>query len=262
MRRLGRVGRTAVAVAGLSLLCSAAYAQPWVGSANYGPETVGPFDTYDFALGPVLLKGAQGAGAGDLVTGYYQAYVDRHLLNGVGINERYLDTTGVDSGDDDYEITLVATFTSLITDANGTVDFMVQGGTATLYLDDSPDYSFPGDSGFDNGVPLLSGDIVGGGGTFFGALGIGVSSFDVAFDSVNGAVYSPPGLVGGSSVFTLQMSLTGVNAVAGSDFDPSEDILLGADGNIHLVVPIPASVLLLGSGLAGVVLVGRRKTKS
>ena len=137
-----------------------------------------------------------------------------------------------------YEVTLEAMIEATVVTANGLVDFMPTGGTAEVKLD---------------GVTFLRGEVgAGGAGAFFRGPGIGVVSVNLDFIVPDTDILTPDPLTG-ALTFTVQRT-----GAAVADVTP-----MVADGNLSIgtVVPIPASVLLLGSGLAGVALLGRRKLK-
>lgn len=260
---------TAIAILGVTLITTSAQAATttWVGTADYGMETVGPFDSYDFGVGVILLEAAPGSGSptapsvNDVFNGYLQTFVAGHSLGLTGVSAPNLNTSGSGSG---YELTLRADFQEEITNVTATnVDFNILGGNAEIYLDALPDYSFSGDSGFDNGSAILSGSIIGGAGTVFGGV-LGVTSIDVAITSFDTNVFDPDTIVAGSSVFTLQLTdgnnnFADVTSVQGNSVDEG-DFILSADGNLRLAaVPAPAAVWLLGSGLLGLMALARRR---
>ncbi|HEY9150237.1 MAG TPA: flocculation-associated PEP-CTERM protein PepA [Gammaproteobacteria bacterium] len=257
-----------LAILGAALIsASAQAATTWVGTANYGVETVGPFDSYDFGVGVILLEAFSGTGgptnpaAGDVFNGYLQSYVSGHSLGLTGVSASNLNITGSGTG---YELTLRANFQETITNVTGTsVDFTIDSGSAEVYLDGSPDYSFVGDSGFSDGTAILNGSIVGGSGTVFGGV-LGVTSIDVLITGYDTSVFHPDTIIAGSSVFTLQLTdgnnqFSGVSSVQGNSVD-SGDFLLSADGNLTLAaVPVPAAVWLFGTGLLGLLGMARRR---
>ena len=265
-----------------ALLAPTAHAalMPWTGTANYlaasgsagDEDNVGPFNSYDFASGGVVLIRPAAAASpgsftvGDTFDGYYQSYVTRHMLGTSTVSSANLNTTGSGSG---YEITVGAHFTEEVTavDAFGNPTFSVTGGTATVYLDTNPNYNFSTGAGFNDGTPILTGNINGGTGTFLTTAGVGVGTIQVAVDSsgVNSSVFNPADIAGADGIFTLKFDPAGtaqVSAVLGNSVG-TNDLVLQADGNLNLLaVPLPAPVWLLGVALAGLAMTARRNSNN
>jgi len=230
---------------------------------------VGPFDTYDFGLGPVLIPGGQGASAGSSLTGYFQSFVTRHedRANGGGtVPALGLKTVNGSPGTGDkYEITVAGQFDELITSASSSsTTFNITGGSAKLYLDGSPDFDFTLDSGFMDTAPILSGTVVGGTGVIVGG-NSGFTTLDIRVDSFDANVYDPATITSGSSIFTLQLStpadnpfLSNIQSVQTHTYNSNTDLLIAADGNLSLAVPEPLSLLLVGSAAIGLVVLRRR----
>jgi hypothetical protein len=234
---------------------------PWVGTADYTTvvgaadgDVVGPFDSYDFSNGGVVLiepdvVTGSGFQVGDTYRGYYQSYVTQHTLSGATASSSKLNAN--------YELTVAAAFTQQVTaiDAFGNATFAVTGGSAGLFLDSNGAtlHDFSTDSGFSDGTAILNGTVSGGGGTFFSGAGFGVTGIDLtigAFD-YNAAVFDPDTIAGANSIFTLRINpngvTSGVTSVQGNAVN-SGDLLLEADGNLNLVaVPLPPAALLLAS---------------
>ncbi|MEM7254901.1 MAG: flocculation-associated PEP-CTERM protein PepA [Pseudomonadota bacterium] len=242
-------------------------ADVWTGTADYtqlgAADIVGLFDTYDLGTGVSALYGVNTATAGDSFGGDFQSYVTSHELNSLGggvANAPNLITNGNGTG---YEITVTADFTQLVDSVdNGILMTSVTGGSATMYLDNTPDFSFANDSGFDDGQVLLEGNIVGGTGVYIGAVGIGSSTIDIQITSVNGQVFSPDAITDANSVFTLQITnpttqalldsvVSGANSVNGGPALTANDLLIGADGNIALATPLPAAVWMFIAAIGG-----------
>lgn len=256
------------AVLGATLISlSAQAATTWQGTADYGVETVGPFDSYDFGVGVALLEAAPGSGSpaspsvGDIYNGYLQTFVTGHSLELAGVAAPNLNITGEGAG---YELTVRADFQETITNVTATtVDFTIDSGTAEIYLDGTANYDFNTDSGFSDGDAILNASIVGGSGTVFGGR-LGVTSIDVMVTGYDSSIFSPETILGGSSVFTLQLAdgaadFSGVTSVQGNSVDMG-DFLVSVDGNLTVTaVPVPAAVWLLGSGLIGLVGIARRR---
>ncbi len=278
--------RTATVAAILMVMTplAPAGAAPWVGNADYaaGPngvsqgDLVGPFDTYDFGMGPVLLQGALVAGVGDTIDVYYQSYLTGHedLIDLTGeVAAPHLNATGAGSG---YELTLAVHLTETVTSqvsnvAGDFVTYAVTGGSADLYLDATPDFDLASDSGFTDGAAILSALVTGGAGSLFAPPSgdpVGAVSVDFDVTGFDPLVFDPDTLITGRAVFTQQVPPSfgpgdgpSVSiSVLGHPVDETTDLLLGADGNAGFqVVPEPLSLLLVSSGLAGVVLLRRRR---
>ncbi len=243
----------------------------WQGTADYtqGPgatgdeDVVGPFDTYDFGPGAILLGGLGGPlSVGNTFDNYYQSYVDGHSLSGPGAVSPSLNITGAGSG---YELTVASNFQTEITSVGFSTSFILTGGTIDLYFDTTPDYSFTGDSGFTNGGAVISGTVVGGAGTtIYGMLG--VTSIDFQVNSFNSNVFEPDTIDTGSSVYTLQLwtpadfkFISSVTSVQGHT-KGAHDVLMVADGNMSFTaVPEPTSLLLIGTGILGLVALRRQR---
>ena len=257
---------------------------PWVGTADYTAapnadssedNAVGDFDTYDFGMGAAVLVGINGdIAVGDSLAGTFQSYVTSHELNSTGGGTAAapnLETTGSGSG---YELTIVTDFIYEITAINaGTVEFDITSGSANLWFDTTPDFDFNADTGFANHDFIISGSVSGGSGTLLSGGVLGVTSIDYMVNSYDTNVFDPDTIVGGNSVFTLQITnltnaafLAGItdnaNSVNGTTIG-GDDLLLAADGNLALqAVPVPPAVWLFGSGLIGLVGIARRKKAS
>jgi hypothetical protein len=291
-RRARRNSLIAVSLITVSPFASAN--TPWVGTANYqaapgatGDEgvVVGPFDTYDFGAGIAVIKPAGVITTGTKFSGSFQTYVVSHQLGSVGINTPQLDNSGgtnfVGTGNG-YELTLVANFTGEYTNISSSGwNFKIDnGGTANLYFDSaSPDYKFANDTGFKDGVSILSGAISGGDGTILlpGVVGIGgeqvTLDFSGIFGSYNTNVYEPDTIGGGSALFSIQTkALFGqrtpvldevwagakqVNGITASNLGELAEL----DGKLNLTaVPVPAAAWMFLTGLLGFLGIRKRKT--
>lgn len=274
---------TAIILAGLFITSLQAEAAllPWVGTADYtaapsaggsDEDVVGPFDTYDFGMGAAVIDGALGSvSVGDNLSGSYQSYVTSHEYNSAGGGTAAapnLNTTGSGGG---YELTIAADFTETITSVSGgTIEFDITGGSADLWFDTTPDFSFNGDTGFTSDDAILSGSIVGGSGTLLNGGLFGVTSIDILVISFDANIFDPDTIIAGNSVFTLQVTnptnaafldgiRNGANSINGNTIGVN-DLLVAADGNLALqAVPVPAAVWLFASGLLSLAGVARRR---
>ena len=243
-----------LAVAALAVACASAPAMAsttWVGTANYGLETVGPFNTYDFSSAGVLLLDPQTATAAN---GYYQSFVTQHLLDGAIVNN-----TQLSAGN--YEITVVANFNSNLTSSNqfGQI-FSVASGNFALWLDTTPDRDFNTDSGFTNGVKIMEGTVFGGAASIvnIGTQQFGGGSLQLQVTGYDTAIYNPATIGGGESTFTLRLNapvddafLDPITSVQGIQ---AGALKFAADGSMVLTpVPEPEryAMLLAGLGLIG-----------
>lgn len=266
--------RTVPALVGLLLAGSVSSAQAidYVGTADYtkgtgaagDEEIVGPFDTYDFGAGVVLLKPSGPVGPTTSFNGTYQSYVTKHELSGTPVAAPKLDST--------YELTAVANFTQSVTQVSPTVSqVQVTGGTFKLYRDTTPDRSFTLDTGFSDGDVILAGTILSGAGSASTMSGMifGVNDLNIRVDTYNTSIFNPKTIAGGEGIFTLRLGsssdaafLAGITRVGGNTVTPN-DLKFAADGNVVLsAVPEPATygMLIAGLGLVGFT-VRRRKQR-
>lgn len=254
-----------LAVSGF-VMTSAHAAPNWVGTADYtqapssgglpAEDKVGPFDTYDFARGVVLLEKT----TPNTYDGYYQSYVTNHELGGLGVTAPGLNTN--------YEVTVTAWFKETA-NSDGTT-FDLTGGGVELWFDTSPDYNFATDSGFANDDVILKGTIISGTGALFqvGPRSVGFTDLTVRVDSYNTQVFEPDTIAAGSSIFTLRLNDTSdatfldpITSVMGHTYDGT-DVKLAADGYLVLQVPEAKTyaMMLAGLGLIGMMVSrGRRR---
>ncbi|TPQ28860.1 flocculation-associated PEP-CTERM protein PepA [Methylomonas koyamae] len=256
---------------GLAITTPIASAAAWSGTANYtaapgatGDEAVvGPFDTYDFGLGVGLVK----VNNDGTLSGYFQTYVNDHILtNAGGINVPQLNVSGASGSGSGFELTVVANFTGTYSVLPGGVQSIsLTGGNVGLYFDTTPDFSFSADSGFNDGTAILSGTLTGGSGFISLSSGKGIEQLDLSFSGIfgssNSSVYSAP-IGGGSALFSIDLKnstlLPGITSVQGHN--KSEGALAAVDGSINLTaVPLPAAAWMFGAGLVGLLGTGQRK---
>ncbi len=249
---------------------SAYAATDWQGTADYtvgtgaggDEEVVGPFSTYDFGSGVVLLEQTGSVGATTSFNGYYQSFVTKHELAGVPVAAPLLDDT--------YELTVVANFTQDVTAINAqTTEITVNsGGTFSLYRDTNPNRDFTTDSGFTDGGLIMTGTILGGIGaaTTLGGLVFGATDITIAVTGFDAAVYEPDTIAAAGGIFTLRLGnpgdgsfLSGINSVQG--IGVAGNFLYAADGYATLAVPEAETyaMMLVGLGLVGFMV--RRRTR-
>lgn len=246
-----------------ALAAAPALAAPnWIGTADYGVETVGPFNTYDLSSAGVLLLDPQNATD---ARGYYQSFVTAHLLDGLGVQSPGLAA-------DNYELTIVANFDSSRTSVSAFGEtFAVNNGSFALYLDTAPDRNFGTDSGFTNGVKIMEGSIANGNGSL-GYVGssmqFGGAMLNLTVTGYDTSVFSPATIAGGNSTFSLRLGapfdapFTGqISSVQGVSYNAGSDLLYVADGDLVLAaVPEPKSLamMLAGLGMIGAMSLRRR----
>ena len=240
-----------------------AYAQSWVGTADYtagssegDEDVVGPFNTYDAGAGVVLLESTGQSGGSSTFSGVYQSYVTKHELSGVPVVAAGLDDT--------YELTAVATFTESV---SATGDISVTGGTFNRYRDTTRDRDFTTDSGFADGDAILTGTITGGAGAAASDLSFGVTDITIQITDYDKSVYDPDTIATGGGIFTLRMGsaldapfLNGITSVGGNTYD-SGDLLYAADGYLALAVPEAETYAMMLAGLGLVGFMARRRSR-
>jgi hypothetical protein len=257
--------KLAAAVVVAALATTPVLAANWNGTANYGVEAVGPFNTYDFSSAGVLLLKPQDA---INANGYYQSFVTQHLLDGLNVSNPLLAAGN-------YEITVVADFKSQLTSTNAFGQtFAVNSGSFSLWLDTTPDRNFNTDSGFKggDGVKIMEGTVLSGAGSNvnFSGQQFGGGALQLQVTSYDHTIYNPNTIGGGDSIFTLRLNspvdvpfLGPITSVQSNAYVAGTDLLYAADGNLILTaVPEPDSyaMLLAGLGLIGAI-VRRRSAR-
>lgn len=274
--------------AGSLIAGPAAFASNWVGTADYtvapgasGDEAnVGPFDTYDFGPGIGLVKPDTTVAVGNTFSGYFQTVVTSHIFEGTAINVGQLDVSGGNNfagTGDGFELTVRSFFTGKYTTvSSAALDVEFTGGTAAIYFDSTPDYSFADDFGFADGAPILTGTITNGVGSIFSpsVLGVGFEQVELSFSGVFGGfnpnVFEPDTIDGGIASFFVKVKtpltntpiinqvLNGNNTVGG--LSATNNTLFEMDGQMQLTaVPLPGAVWMFSAGMMGVFSVGRKK---
>lgn len=251
--------KLAAAVVAALAAAPAMAADTWIGTANYGPgaDTVGPFNTYDFSSGGVLLIKPTSLTSAN---GYYQSFVTQHLLDSAEVANPLLKQTPPQ-----YEITVVANFTSeLLPSTPSSTTYQVTGGSFSLWLDKTPDHNFTADTGFNDSIEIMKGSVVSGGGSNYkmGTQEFGGGALQLKIDSYDTSVFEPDTIGGGDSIFTLRLGakvdkafLDPITSVQGNMVG-IDGLKFAADGNLVLTpVPEPESyaMLLAGLGLMGAI---------
>ena len=261
----------ALLLAAPSFAVQSVHAAPtWVGTADYSQslnpianaDLVGPFDTYDQGVGVVLLQTTSVSGTTTNLNGYYQSYINQHTLAGSPVAATTLDTN--------YELTVVANFTETTNTLTGAIT-VNPGGKFGLYLGNIKDRSFSGDSGFNNGDLILSGDITGGVGASISAGGMifGVTDISIKVTGYDTNVYSPDTIASGGGIFTLRLGsnldaslLSQVTTVQGHSVTGNGNYLFAADGYTALAVPEAETYAMMLAGLGLVGFMVRRRARS
>lgn len=259
---------TAVLITATGFITTSAHAVSWVGSANYvtppltpsgnDEDMVGPFNTYDFGTGVVLLEQQGSVGATTSFNGYYQSFVTKHELFGAPVAAPNLDIS--------YELTVGASFTQDVTTTGSSSTISVNnGGIFKLYRDTTPDreYASASDTGFTDGDVIMTGTILGGvgAGISSGGMIFGATTIDIQITSYDQTVFEPDTITGGDGIFTLRLGspvdqtfLSTVDFVQGQSAKDANDFKFAADGNVVLsAVPEAETygMMLAGLGLIG-----------
>jgi len=240
-------------------------------TANYAAsETVTDFNNYDFGGGVLLIKAPEPStfNIGSIINGHYQTYVNGHQKGLSGVSNPLLNSEGFGTG---YELTMVTNFSASITEitSTGGFGFNVVSGSASLFLDETPDYNFSSDTGFSNGEVLLTSSQALGGG-YVSAFGFGIVSVDfLSFSYENSAVYGSTTIGEATALFALNANapeqIAGITSVAGSSVEKG-DYLFAVDGNLQLsqmndviATPLPLSAWFFGSAILSLFSFSRRK---
>lgn len=284
------VAKCLLLVTGSLITGPAAFASNWVGTADYtvapgatGDEaSVGPFDTYDFGPGIGLVKPDTTVATGNTFSGYFQTVVTSHILDGTALNVGQLDVSGgtnFNGTGNGFELTVRSSFTGQFTNVSASsLDIIITGGTANLYFDSNPNYSFANDSGFADGASILTGSITGGVGSIFSPAVIGVGfeqinlDFSGVFGNFNAGVYEPDTINGGAALFSVKVNtplnntpiinqvVNGSNSVGGTSASGGQ--LFELDGQMQLTaVPLPGAAWMFLSAMMGFLAVGRKNLR-
>ncbi len=221
-------------------------------TADYDGDMVGPFDSFDMAMGALLIEQDPGLGT---FKGYYQAVLTGYALDAAWVDPGMLNK--------DYEVTVRAEFSGTYQAFGPITAFTIDdSGWAEMRYGDI-DASITNDSGFDNGRIIAAGKITGGAGSIIpdSAGGLtGGSTLFINTDVVDGDVFSPV-FDTATAAFTQQNPDFTVDAGTVMGHDIEGNLLLGADGNIAVnPVPVPAAAWLFMSALVGLGFTARRRS--
>ncbi len=197
-----------------------------------------------------------------------------------GMTVLALDTNGTAGGDTGFEITATLDGVESASYSNSTgtwtLTFFDLSGDIQWYLDTTPDSDIETGAGFTDGTEFLTGDLVSVTGTF--ALGTswhGSSSFAIDITNVDSTFLEVdpinPGvfLIGSTFVSTIDLFTSfiprvHVPGVIGDDpytLLAADIVLKGDASSTFSAVPEPTTILLLGAGLIGLGVFGRRKLR-
>lgn len=262
--------KTALALSAIGLLAASAasFAQPTLSynTTNYGPQVNDPFGGFDWnSAGSAVTTGFVPDGITIFTTEYWADAVAVARPNGsnflsplaaAGFNP----SNGVLLGAE-FTINAIIQETAVLT-ATG-ADFTAVGGTWEIFYEPLANANLETGGGITDGVKILGGTIQSGFAGSFAPVGDGGSgdfTFRASVDFTNPA-YIVPDLARTTTVSTIQFGTsttnwtppTGVPGDAGaSDPLPVTELIFQADANQSFsVVPVPATVLLIGLGMLG-----------
>ncbi len=225
------------------------------------------------------ITNASSAGSSQLIDVYYNAFAVniQDAAGGNFITNNLIKGTGNGTANG-YEITIVAHLQERVTCVSLTgcslVTITPQIGEWSIFLDDTPDAKLSNQTGFGDGISLLTGTFLGGqaaagvqGPTNPGNVVLG-TQFGGEVTTTN-LSYINPALTGTSVVSTLQFgsmvtAWSQPTTWLGNGFSgvPQGAFIGQADANQSFHVPEPASLALTGIALAGAGFFARRRKQA